>query len=103
MVHVEAQHRRRSAVGGVVLGVVISALFLALSSVAAFVILELRERVKGAEEDVRQNAIYLATWDGEIAARRADIKDLEHFFPSHGHPAPNPQTTNPTIPPTPHD
>ncbi len=103
MAHAEAHHRRRSVVGGFFLGVVISALFLALSSIAAFVILELRERVKSAEEDVRQNAIYVETWDGEIAARRADIKDLEHFFPSHGHPSPNPQTTNPTIPPTPHD
>lgn len=103
MTYDASHHRRRSAVGGVALGIVISALFLALASIAAFVILELRERVKSAEEDVRQNAIYVATWDSEIAARRADIKDLEHFFPSHGHPTPNPQTTNPTIPPTQHN
>ena len=99
----QQHHHRRSAFGGVLLGAVISVLFLALASIAASVILDLRQRVKDAEERVEQNHIYVATWDAEIEARKADIKDLQHFFPSHGHPAPNPATTNPTITPPPHD
>lgn len=103
MAEANLHHHRRAAVGGVLLGSVISALFLALTSIAAYVILDLRENVKDREEDMRRNAIYVATWSAEIENRREDIRDLQHFFPSHGHPTPNPPTTNPTVPPPPHD
>lgn len=99
----EEHHRRRSTYGGILLGTIISALFLALSSIGLYVILDLRERVKDAEKQMDQNSIYVRTWDAEIESRRADIRDLEAFFPSQEHPAPNPPSINPTIPPPQHD
>jgi hypothetical protein len=97
------QHKRRSTAGGIALGFVASLVFLAAASACAFIILGLRARVHEAESEVRYNAAWIEAWDGEIDARKADIKDLQHFFPSHGQPAANPPSSNPTVPPSPHN
>ncbi len=99
----DGHHKRHNTVGGVALGTIISVVFVALAAVPAFLLLSLLADVKAKEEQVARNRIHIAVWDSEISARNADIEDLQHFVPSHGHPAPNPPSANPTQPPPPHN
>lgn len=99
----EEHHKRHNRVGGVALGTMVSVVFVALAAVPAFLLLSLLADVKAKEEQVARNRIHIAIWESEISARNADIEDLQHFVPSHGHPAPNPPSPDPTQPPPPHN
>jgi hypothetical protein len=97
------QYHRRSAAGGIALGLLASLIFLAAASVCAYFFLDLSARVYAAESMADYNAVRVKAWDAEIEAREADIEDLRRLFPSHAQPAPNPPSSNPTVPPPPHN
>jgi hypothetical protein len=94
--------RHHHVIGGVGLGLLISVVFLSLAAFPVFRLLQLNEQVGDLEKAVMDNGELLETWDREIDAREADIDDMEHFLPSHGHPAANPSSPNPMVTPPPH-
>jgi hypothetical protein len=99
----DTQQPRHSVPGGVALGTIISLVFLAIAAVPAALLLQLLVRSYELQQTIEINDDHIVTWDNEIKARELDIQDLTHFLPSHGRPAANPPSTNPTVTPPPHD
>lgn len=99
----QSGHRRRSALGGITVGTLIAIIFAGVIAVCSQLIWNLHQQVITQGDIKDANKITMSGLDYEIAAREADIEDLEHFLPSHGRPPPNPPSTNPMNPPQQHD